>query len=649
MRYRNENEKYFPAKPSELPDPEDRGFTSESSKQIRIPPEDLVKILLEYDTISFDVFDTLIFRPFTKPADVFMLLAARYSISNFKSIRELAEKEVRTERFNRDASSEVTIYDIYNKLNFYLNIDPFEGAKAEMDLEMDICYANPYMKQVYDILSEQNKEIIAITNMYMPLSWIKKLLDKCGFHIEKIYVSCEHNVDKRGLGLFKVAIENIDPSHRVIHIGDNYLADIDAAKKIGWSTFHYQPINRMGSLSRPKTIDLRGAGLSPLIGSAYNVIINSCLYNGTNKKSDLYEYGLKYGGPYSIGFVTWIHDYCKKNNIQKILFLSRDGYTLKQVYDYMYNDIPCEYALWSHIAAARSGIQAFPYYFIYRCLFSRRKTTFQSTIAKELRYYNVSHLESKLSQYNLTCDTIIGNKNLDEYERFISLMLDNLNDIKESLKDEIYAAKEYYHSILNGYKKVALVDTGWSGFNINTLKHAIEKDWEPGCSVVGFMGGMVPRYAQLNPSQLLLEEQQVYMFSPQHNTDQMEFSRNSNINCFYYEMFSAAPHSSLMRFQRNRSGNVEFVFDIPEVENYWTYNQIRKGILDYVKMYCGCFHNQNVMFKISGSDAALIIQSALSNKKYVFEILGNVLFNMDTGHPQYERNMIKANEVSKLK
>ena len=44
---------------------------SESSLSVWDPPEAFADRLTAYDVISFDVFDTLLFRPFAQPADVF--------------------------------------------------------------------------------------------------------------------------------------------------------------------------------------------------------------------------------------------------------------------------------------------------------------------------------------------------------------------------------------------------------------------------------------------------------------------------------------------------------------------------------------------------------------------------------------------------
>lgn len=36
--------------------------------------EAFIDLLSQYDVVSFDIFDTLIFRPFSEPADLFYLL-----------------------------------------------------------------------------------------------------------------------------------------------------------------------------------------------------------------------------------------------------------------------------------------------------------------------------------------------------------------------------------------------------------------------------------------------------------------------------------------------------------------------------------------------------------------------------------------------
>ena len=170
-------------------------LSEEVKRSERVPAEEVIALLMDYDVISFDVFDTLIFRPFKTPHDALLLLSYKYNDSNFYQLRILAEKEARL-KSEKEGSFETTIYAIYNEISKYMNIDPVLGAHNEMNFEKDICYTNPYFKLIYDTLRTNGKNIIAISDMYMPSWWIKELLHKCNYDIVEVFVSCEYGVNK---------------------------------------------------------------------------------------------------------------------------------------------------------------------------------------------------------------------------------------------------------------------------------------------------------------------------------------------------------------------------------------------------------------------------------------------------------------------
>ena len=57
--------------------------------------EDFVRKIKDYDVISFDIFDTLIFRPFSSPTDVFYLIGEKFDFLDFKNLRVWAEWDAR--------------------------------------------------------------------------------------------------------------------------------------------------------------------------------------------------------------------------------------------------------------------------------------------------------------------------------------------------------------------------------------------------------------------------------------------------------------------------------------------------------------------------------------------------------------------------
>ena len=95
------------------------------------------KDLLQFDVISFDIFDTLVFRPFKKPTDLFMIVGGRLNCLDFHKIRQNAEKAARIEKFNKTGSYEITLEDIYAKVERMTGIPADIGVKTEFQTELD--------------------------------------------------------------------------------------------------------------------------------------------------------------------------------------------------------------------------------------------------------------------------------------------------------------------------------------------------------------------------------------------------------------------------------------------------------------------------------------------------------------------------------
>ena len=198
-----------------------------------------------------------------------------------------------------------------------------------MALEMDFCYANPFMLQVFEALRRMGKKMIVVSDMYLPRDFLEALLEKNGYGgIEKLYVSCEYGKSKADGALFEL-IKGEYPGTTVIHVGDNEHSDKKMAKKNGFESLFYPNVNRMAVLLRPYD-------MSPVIGGAYRGIVNNHLYQGNMSYSREYEYGFVYGGLFVLGYCQFIHEYCVNEKIDRLLFLSRDGDILKQVYDQLY-------------------------------------------------------------------------------------------------------------------------------------------------------------------------------------------------------------------------------------------------------------------------------------------------------------------------
>ena len=203
-------------------------YPLQESKSIinRFSVNEFVKKLKTFDIISFDVFDTLILRTVNDPKDVFTILAVESGFNDFKSARITAEKIAREKMQASLNTREIVINDIYDVLYERYGIEK-KWMLREIEIEKEVCIANPYFFDIYNQLLQLNKRITVMTDMYLPKTVITEILSNCGYKtFYSIYVSNELKLCKGDGSLPKYINENLIKGQRAIHIGDNYTADI---------------------------------------------------------------------------------------------------------------------------------------------------------------------------------------------------------------------------------------------------------------------------------------------------------------------------------------------------------------------------------------------------------------------------------------
>jgi predicted HAD superfamily hydrolase len=217
---------------------------SESAAQKRALLTNSTIYVKDVDVVSFDIFDTLVFRPFEKPEDLFYLLGEKLNYYDLFHLRKRAERELRKEKRVQCAENnipihgEVTIFEIWERLGSITGIDPKYGATTEIELEMSCLYANEYMKYQFNAVKAAGTPIIAVSNMYLPKEIMTQVLEKCGYTgFDAIYVSCDYHADKNSGELFDI-VKNDFPNKRILHIDDNW-GCLKAAAAKGMSTRYY--------------------------------------------------------------------------------------------------------------------------------------------------------------------------------------------------------------------------------------------------------------------------------------------------------------------------------------------------------------------------------------------------------------------------
>ena len=117
------------------------------------PLEKIFKQIDQYDIISFDVFDTVLLRPFVKPSNVFDYIEYKYDIKGFSKARKTVVVNTVKEK---------SIEDIYNNMPSHF----FDYLSIELGEEKRLIYPKKKMKEAYLYAIKKKKKIVFISDIY---------------------------------------------------------------------------------------------------------------------------------------------------------------------------------------------------------------------------------------------------------------------------------------------------------------------------------------------------------------------------------------------------------------------------------------------------------------------------------------------------
>ena len=330
----------------------------------------------QYEVISFDIFDTLILRPFWDPRDLlyilddyFHMIHPENKLVEFSDIRLQAEDRTRQLiKIQNPSWQDINLDEIYDFIfeEYGLQKETVEKLKAkEIELELKYTYKRESIHEIYKMAKMLGKRIIFVSDMYLPKAVIKQILLNAGYdEFEQIYVSSETRLLKNTGDLFRYVQEDlgIDPS-RIFHMGDNWQSDVIMARSCGWNSFFI-----------PKTIDLFTNNLGDKeTGSSVKYFGDQVMSSWTSSEfpqyfstrcmlavvankifdhpyptfnsdsdfnSDPYYIGYYALGMHTFSLVHWLLNNVSDKGYKTIYFMARDGYLPYQAYNLMKDCFP---------------------------------------------------------------------------------------------------------------------------------------------------------------------------------------------------------------------------------------------------------------------------------------------------------------------
>lgn len=321
--------------------------------------------------ISFDIFDTLVVRPFYKPIDLFKIIDKEYESKQnnsgvaFSKMRVISETIAREEQYKADPKiEEVTLDDIYNTINKLYDIDMQllnELKEKEKQLEIKYCTRRNTAYELYKLAKACGKKVICTSDMYLPKETILQILKKNGYtELDNVYISSEIKKTKWTGNLYRYVVEELKiNSKEIIHIGDNYDSDCKMSQKLGINSIHFiktiEAMNNTNYLtgmltkSLPFWQDNKEAIEFMGIRTMLAVVANKYFDNpyrtfnrNTDFNADPYLIGYYALGMYTYGVAKWLLDDTRGKN-DKISFMARDGYLVMEAFKILkdlYKDAP---------------------------------------------------------------------------------------------------------------------------------------------------------------------------------------------------------------------------------------------------------------------------------------------------------------------
>lgn len=514
-----------------------------------------------HSIISFDIFDTLLKRHVRNPQDVFDIVEREYNketripISTFRKQRIEAEKKAR----KNSSKEDVLLDEIYTFLPY--DIETRKRLKdLELHVEETLLTANTAIRPLFDYACSLGKDILIISDMYLPEDFIKKLLIRNGYEgYKKLYVSSTVGFVKSTGNLFKYIFNDFSCNpNQMFHIGDAKRSDWIVPRSLGMTSYllnRYDNHMLYGDDQNANNLDF---------SVLYSFINNTV----QDIKGHYEQIGYETLGPLLHGFCIWLHAYKDKLGLKRLLFFSRDGQIICRAYKQLFPNDLAEYVYMSRRSLTVPLIHK------------------QSCLAEILEvipinwYTEVQVLLDRLgldyddySDLVETCglqrNTLLTKNEYLTDARFLKLYSKLEKNIRDNSKNEYDALRQYIESLQLGQLE-GIVDIGWRG----TIQLSLERllaELQINVSLIGFYLGC----------SMQRDNAYGYVFSMKDSTLRLALLSFTG----FFEALFSANHGSLKRYKLNDSFDFyQFEYDLSpqSKDDYKLLCAIQDGAMEFI-------------------------------------------------------------------
>ena len=552
------------------------------------PPENLDN----FQTVSFDIFDTLVHRLTAAPMDIFdavrsqlihseLALSHPKLIANFPHFRRSSEqkaREVRLQQFGGDA--EIRFDEIYDQLILQY---PMDNATRQLLQETELSLEKRFLYRSQDGFAQYNqaitkgKRVLFISDMYLPQAFVIEMLRDLGFQAastETVFVSGEHRCNKHSGKLYQFVQEQCGLNPQTwLHFGDNVHADVESARKMGLTAEHatWSKVNNI-----PRHCAKIADALPESIIGGINLPQHKAIYQAENGYQDL---GYRIFAPFVFGYYIWFMKQINALKPDKILFFARDAYLIKQIHEIIHPqyEVDSEYVYVSRKSLYPLSLTDCPLWRIDYLIGGYVSRTLKN-ICNNYQL-DLSQFTLNMAQLGLSPDTIITRENHHLAYQFFSQCFHEL--AYQSVQNRAQL-KDYFLNLVQDCQHVAVVDIGWSG-NIQAAFSRILQTQRQNTRLSGLYLGLNSGAARNLSSQ---NNMSGYFMNLKQNQENEKLIAEGG--ALLSEFMLTSYEGSTLGYQKDEQGNITPILEqknTQEQEYERAAMEVQKGILAFVRNY----------------------------------------------------------------
>lgn len=431
--------------------------------------------------VSFDIFDTLVQRPFYQPQHLFLLLNREWE-KHTDSCMDAAKMRMAAERLARITCGrehpkweDVTLQEIYQSMVKHFFVSEAVAAclmKKEQELEIQFCSVRHAGRELYETALLAGKKVLLISDMYLDEDTVKQILKRNGYaHYHSLLLSSKLRLSKYTGNLFSYAAKKFRLiAGSTCHIGDTWQSDVVNAKKHGFVPLF---------LPKAKEAFEKAAGFSDweerkqsvgfgcMLALAANKYFDNpfqSFHNESDLNIDPFFTGYYPLGMHLLGIVRWVLGQSAQKGTKDIYFLARDGALVKKAYEIVTQAQNADAAKPHYLYASRKALL---------CAMVRSRQDFfclpvvssnhsPKTMLELLEFAAKPEMTDKERRELLTAHGIPFDKRFEHeetYIRFLEVFTEQMYS-EAKLKENRELARRYYEQVSeNGLA----FDLGYSG------------------------------------------------------------------------------------------------------------------------------------------------------------------------------------------